>query len=120
MKAAGIENYEVCGSFTGAELENIQTEHPFMNRKSPIIIGDHVTLESGTGCVHTAPGHGVEDFEVCKNYPEIGIVVPVDGKGILTSDAGQFKGLSTNDANKAIAKYFRITSYNVCYTKLLR
>ncbi len=87
MGAAGISDFEVTGSFIGKELEGIQTEHPFMNRKSPIIIGDHVTLESGTGCVHTAPGHGVEDFEVCKNYPEIDIVVPVDGKGKLTDDA---------------------------------
>lgn len=105
MKAASIESYEICGSFTGKELEGIQTLHPFMNRKSPIIVGDHVTLESGTGCVHTAPGHGVDDFEVCKLYPEIGIVVPVDGKGKLTSDAGQFEGLSTNAANKAIANH---------------
>ena len=104
MQAAGISEYETVGSFLGKELENIKTEHPFMNRKSPIIVGDHVTLESGTGCVHTAPGHGVDDFEVCKNYKDIGIVVPVDSKGILTSDAGEFEGLTTDDANKAIAK----------------
>lgn len=105
MKAAKIESYEIKGSFTGKELEGIMTAHPFMDRGSPIIIGDHVTLESGTGCVHTAPGHGVEDFEVCKNYPDISIVVPVDGKGVLTADAGIFAGLSTSDANKAIAKH---------------
>jgi isoleucyl-tRNA synthetase len=104
MKAANIAEYETVGSFLGKELEFIQTEHPFMNRKSPIILGDHVTLESGTGCVHTAPGHGVEDFEVCKNYKEIGIVVPVDSKGVLTADAGEFCGLKTEDANKAIAQ----------------
>lgn len=102
MKAAGIEDYTIEGSFTGSELEGIKTEHPFMNRPSPIIVGDHVTLDSGTGCVHTAPGFGVDDFEVCKKYPEIGIVVPVDGKGFLTKDAGMFAGLSTDDANKKI------------------
>lgn len=107
MKAADIAEYEIFGSFTGKELENIETEHPFMNRKSPIIIGNHVTLESGTGCVHTAPGHGVDDFEVCKNYPQIGIVVPVDSKGVLTSEAGQFSGLTTNDANKAISNHLK-------------
>ena len=48
-------------------------------------VGDHVTLESGTGCVHTAPGHGVEDFVVCKNYPEIPVIVPVDATSSLTS-----------------------------------
>ena len=62
-------------------------------------------MDSGTGCVHTAPGHGVEDFEVCVNhYPQIPIVVPVDNVGKLTKDAGEFEGLTTDEANKAIAK----------------
>ncbi len=91
------------GSFLGKELEYMKVAHPFMNRESLVIYGDHVTLESGTGCVHTAPGHGVEDFEVCKNYPEIPIVVPVDSVGNLTEEAGEFAGLTTDDANKAIA-----------------
>lgn len=103
LKAAGIENYTVCGSFKGSELEYIRTEHPFMNRESLVIVGDHVTLESGTGCVHTAPGFGVDDFEVCKKYPEIGITVPVDSKGILTDEAGKYAGLTTEAANKVIA-----------------
>ncbi|MBQ7046705.1 MAG: isoleucine--tRNA ligase, partial [Oscillospiraceae bacterium] len=104
MKAAGIENYETVGSFTGAELENIKTKHPLYDRLSPVIVGDHVTLESGTGCVHTAPGYGVEDFEVCKNYDDIGILVCVDAKGKQTEEAGEFAGLDTDEANKAIAK----------------
>ncbi|MDF2566625.1 MAG: Isoleucyl-tRNA synthetase [Oscillospiraceae bacterium] len=104
MDAAGVSDYETIGSFKGKELEYISTQHPFIDRKSLVIIGDHVTLESGTGCVHTAPGHGVEDFEVCKNYKELEIVVPVDSEGKLTELAGEFKGLTTSDANKAIAK----------------
>ncbi len=104
MKAAGIAEYETTGSFNGKELEYIQTKHPLFDRPSPVIVGDHVTLESGTGCVHTAPGHGVEDYEVCRNYPEIGIVVPVDAKGVLTKEAGEFEGLTTIQANKAIAE----------------
>ena len=103
MKSAKIENYSTTGSFTGKELELITTEHPFMNRESLVIVGDHVTLESGTGCVHTAPGFGVDDFEVCKKYPQVGITVPVNAKGILTAEAGKYEGLSTADANKAIA-----------------
>ncbi|MBQ9982200.1 MAG: isoleucine--tRNA ligase [Oscillospiraceae bacterium] len=103
MKAAGIEEYETQGRFTGKELEYIKTKHPLFDRVSPIIVGDHVTLESGTGCVHTAPGHGVEDYEVCRNYPEIGIIVPVDANGKLTDEAGEFSGMDTNEANKAIA-----------------
>ena len=109
MSKAGITDYETVGSFTGAQLEGCITEHPFMGRTSPIIIGSHVTLESGTGCVHTAPGYGVDDFEVCKNYDNIGIVVGVDGKGVLTKDSGMFEGLTTDEANKAIGKHLSET-----------
>ena len=103
MAAAGISDYTVLGTLTGRELEHIKTAHPFLDRTSMVIVGDHVTLESGTGCVHTAPGHGVEDFEVCRKYPDLPMVVPVDHRGFLTGEAGPFAGLSTEAANKAIA-----------------
>lgn len=105
FEAAGIEEYEVVAEIKGSELEYIKTRHPFLDRESLVIVGDHVTLESGTGCVHTAPGHGVEDYDVCRNYPEIPIIVPVDGDGRLTEEAGQFAGLLTADANKPIAQH---------------
>lgn len=104
METAGITEYTTDGIFTGAELEGMKTKHPLYDRLSPIIIGDHVTLESGTGCVHTAPGYGVEDFEVCKKYDDIGILVCVDAKGRQTAEAGEFEGMDTDTANKAIAK----------------
>lgn len=105
MKAAKIDSYTTVGSFLGKELEYITTQHPFLERKSLVILGDHVTLESGTGCVHTAPGHGVEDFDVCKNYKELEVVVPVDDDGKMTAEAGkEFAGLTTDEASKAIAK----------------
>lgn len=115
MKAAKITEYTVSeASLKGKELEYIKYRHPFINRVSPIIVGDHVTLESGTGCVHTAPGHGVEDFEVCVNhYPEIPIIVPVDGDGKLTEEAGEFCGFTTGDANKAILT--RLTELNALF-----
>ncbi len=115
MKAAKIADYTVSEvSVKGKELEYIKYRHPFIDRVSPIIVGDHVTLESGTGCVHTAPGHGVEDFEVCVNhYPEIPIIVPVDGDGKLTEEAGEFCGLTTNDANKAILT--KLTELNALF-----
>ena len=115
MKAAMITEYTVSeASLKGKELEYIKYRHPFIDRVSPIIVGDHVTLESGTGCVHTAPGHGVEDFEVCVNhYPEIPIIVPVDGDGKLTEEAGEFCGLTTNDANKAILT--KLTELNALF-----
>ena len=90
LAAAGITEYDTIGSFTGSELEYCKAQHPFMDRTSLVIVGDHVTLDSGTGCVHTAPGYGVDDFEVAKKYDEIGIVVAVDGKGVLTPEAGMF------------------------------
>lgn len=106
MEAAKITEYEVVGAMQGTEFEHMTYRHPFLDRVSPVILGEHVTLESGTGCVHTAPGHGVEDFEVCVNhYPDIPIIVPVDDEGRLTEDAGIFAGLSTEDSNKAIAQY---------------
>lgn len=105
MADAGVTDYETVGIIRGSELEYMKTAHPFIDRTSLVIVGDHVTLESGTGCVHTAPGHGVDDFIVCKKYKEIPIVVPVDDKGVLTEEAGQFAGLTTEQANKPIAEH---------------
>lgn len=103
LNAANITSFEEIATFKGSELEYITLYHPFLDRESLVILGDHVTLESGTGCVHTAPGHGVEDYEVCKNYKELEILVPVDEKGILNEMAGKFQGLSVEEANKEIA-----------------
>ncbi len=116
MKAAKIDEYTVSEtSVKGKELEYIVYRHPFIDRTGLVIVGDHVTLESGTGCVHTAPGHGVEDFEVCVNhYPEIPIIVPVDGDGKLTAEAGEFEGLTTDEANKAI--YAKLIELNALFT----
>ena len=106
-KVMGINEfeYEIIGEIVGSELEYMVAQHPFLDRKSLLIVGDHVTLDAGTGCVHTAPGHGVEDFDACKRYSDIEIVVPVDDKGILTADAGMFKGLKTDVANRVIKKH---------------
>lgn len=106
MQAAGKTEYEVLGTLQGIDLEYMKTQHPFLDRTSLVIVGDHVTLESGTGCVHTAPGHGVEDYDVCHNhYPEIPVVVPVDSHGRMTAEAGFSAGLTTSEANKVIAQH---------------
>ena len=101
-KAAGLSDYEIVKTFYGSELEYMTTQHPFLDRDSVIITGNHVTLESGTGCVHTAPGFGADDFIVCQNYKEIPIVVPVNGKGVLTEEAGKYAGLYYEKSNKII------------------
>ncbi|MCL2486750.1 MAG: class I tRNA ligase family protein, partial [Oscillospiraceae bacterium] len=109
LEAAGIAEYEVLGEIKGSECEYMRARHPFLDRESLVIVGDHVTLESGTGCVHTAPGHGVEDFVVCRKYPEIPIIVPVDANGKMTEEAGFSAGLPTFRANKVIAENMKET-----------
>lgn len=108
MSKAGIGEYEIVGQCKGSDLELATCQHPFIDRESLIILGDHVTLDSGTGCVHTAPGHGVEDFEVCtKHYPQLPVVVPVDNHGKLTELAGRFAGLTTDESGKVISDYLK-------------
>ena len=82
----------------GSELEGTICKHPFYDRESPIVLGEHVTLETGTGCVHTAPGHGLEDFVIAQKYG-IGIMSPIDDKGMLTNEAGsELAGLYAHKA----------------------
>jgi isoleucyl-tRNA synthetase len=102
MSMAGITEYKTVANFFGNEMEFCTTYHPFLDRDSVVILGDHVTLEAGTGCVHTAPGFGVDDFLVAQKYKEVGMTVPVDGKGMLTKDAGKFAGLHYDKSNRAI------------------
>ncbi len=114
MKGCHIDEYEILPeTVLGSELELMQYQHPFLDRKGLVILGDHVTLEGGTGCVHTAPGHGVEDFEVCVNhYPQVPVVVPVDDAGRLTAEAGEkFAGLKVWDANKVILEHIKGTGH---------
>lgn len=73
-------------TFKGVELEGVVSKHPLFDRESPVVFGDHVTLEAGTGVVHTAPGHGHDDFLVGKQYG-LDVLCPVNGKGVFTEDA---------------------------------
>lgn len=88
-------------TWLGAELEGMICQHPFLDQDSPIILGEHVTLEQGTGCVHTAPGHGQEDYEVGLRY-KLEVYAPVNHYGKFTEEAGAFAGLKVFDANKKI------------------
>ena len=110
VRAAKIEgDYEIVKKFKGQELEFITCYHPFIDRESLVIVGDHVTLDAGTGCVHTAPGHGVEDYIACQNYPQLDIVVPVDTKGYLNDLAGEFAGLFYEKSNPKIIEKLKET-----------
>ncbi len=103
IKTVGYEEYTVIKEIKGTDLEGITYKHSLFNRVSPVILGDHVTLESGTGLVHTAPGHGEDDFIVGKKYG-LDILCPVDSRGYMTLEAGEFAGLFYEEANKAILK----------------
>jgi len=91
MQRYGIEDYQVVGRCQGQALESQQLQHPFVDKQVPVILGDHVTTDAGTGAVHTAPDHGVEDFDVGRKYG-IGTLNLVDDKGVFVEAAGQFAG----------------------------
>jgi len=101
LEVLGNPDAYVEEKYRGEDLEGIVCKHPFYDRNSVVILGEHVTTEQGTGCVHTAPGHGVEDFEVGKKY-NLEVLSPVDNTGKFTREAGQFAGMFIEDANKAI------------------
>ncbi len=97
----GFENYEETKTFKGSELSNVKYRHCFEDKDLPVVLGDHVTLDSGTGLVHTAPGYGADDFEMGKKY-NLGLVNGIDDKGYLTKESFGFEGLFYEDANKEI------------------
>ena len=101
MQAGGVESYETLATYTGRELEFVKTAHPFLDRDSVVLLADYVTMDSGTGCVHTAPGFGADDFQTCKRYG-IEVVVPVDDRGRQTAEAGKYAGMYYADSNAAI------------------
>lgn len=97
----------IIGTCKGKDMEYAECRHPFetIDRKSLVVLADYVTLEAGTGCVHTAPGHGTDDFETGVRY-NLPIICPVDGSGKLTAEAGaDFAGMFVFDANVPIIKY---------------
>ena len=106
-EVAGWTNYGVLHSFRGYELEHMTARHPFLDRDSLIINGTHVTAASGTGCVHTAPGHGAEDYAASLEY-NLPMPVPVDDAGMMTEEAGEVcAGLRYDKANTAILEHLR-------------
>ncbi|WP_281888089.1 isoleucine--tRNA ligase [Paenibacillus sp. YYML68] len=100
-KEIGWSNYNVLSTVKGSELEGVLCRHPFYDRTSLVMVGDHVTLEAGTGCVHTAPGHGEDDFVIGQRY-KLGVLCPVDDQGHMTAEAPGFEGMFYEKANKAI------------------
>ena len=101
MKLGGYEHFEVVETHPGSFFENMLARHPFLPKTSRLLLADYVTMDSGTGCVHTAPGFGADDFATCSRYG-IEMVVPVDDQGRHTAYAGKYAGLKTEESNPVI------------------
>ncbi len=101
MKVGGVENYEIVETHPGSFFENMLVDHPFLPKTSRLVNAEYVTMDSGTGCVHTAPGFGADDYQTCKRYG-MEMVVPVDDRGRHTDYAGKYAGMSTDESNPVI------------------
>ena len=101
MGIGGFDSYEVVEIHPGCFYENMLASHPFLPKTSRLVLADYVTMDSGTGCVHTAPGFGADDYETCKRYG-MEMVVPVDDQGRHTDYAGKYAGMLTDESNSII------------------
>lgn len=104
MKLFATENWAIVKEWQGSELENLAARHPFYERPSPVVLGEHVTLDAGTGCVHTAPGHGAEDYMVGIRYG-LEPYSPVNDNGCYTDEVGEdLSGLFVFKANEKVCE----------------
>ena len=101
MGIGGFDSYEIVETHPGSFYENMLAQHPFLDKTSRLLLADYVTMDSGTGCVHTAPGFGADDYLTCLRYG-MEMVVPVDDQGRHTDYAGKYAGLSTEESNPVI------------------
>jgi len=106
----GIEVRERSVAVPGSRLERLRLQHPFMDRESLVVLGEHVTTEQGTGAVHTSPGHGQDDFEVGRRYG-LETLNPVDARGVFDEQAGAFAGQHVWKANEAIVEALRASGH---------
>ena len=117
LKRYGFENSVVLAETGGAKLENLHLEHPFLERDIPMLNGDHVTTEAGTGLVHTAPSHGLDDYFVCLKYG-IELDNPVNGEGRYRSDVPRVAGLTVWEANPVITEWLQENGRLLANTKI--
>ncbi|MGB3225705.1 MAG: isoleucine--tRNA ligase [Desulforhopalus sp.] len=103
MAEIGRKDFTIKASFGSKKFENRNCRHPFMDRDSLLVLADYVTVEAGTGCVHTAPGHGADDYQTGLRYG-LDILSPVDGDGVYTAEAGQYAGQKIPAVNKVLNK----------------
>ena len=101
MHIGGFDEYEIVETHPGRFFENMLAQHPFLDKTSRLLLADYVTMDSGTGCVHTAPGFGADDYQTCLRYG-MEMVMPVDDQGRHTDYAGKYAGLKTEESNPII------------------
>ena len=101
MAIGGFQDYRVLAAYPGAFFENMLAQHPFLDKTSRLVLAEYVTMDSGTGCVHTAPGFGADDYQTCMRYG-MDLVVPVDDQGRHTDYAGKYAGMKTEASNPVI------------------
>ena len=106
MRVGGVDDYAVVERHEGAFYENMLADHPFLPKTSRLVLADYVTMDSGTGCVHTAPGFGADDYQTCRRYG-MELVVPVDDRGRHTDYAGKYAGMKTDESNPVILEDMR-------------
>lgn len=105
-EAIGWDDYEAVDTLKGSEMEYMTAQHPFYDRTSLVMVGDHVTLDAGTGLVHTAPGHGEDDYFVGKKY-SLDVLSPVDDRGVFTNEAPGFEGVFYDKANPMVTELLK-------------
>jgi len=110
LAAIGQEEAEVVKTFNATRFEGMKTKHPFIDRESIIIYGSHVTLEAGTGCVHTAPGHGQDDYVIGMQYG-LDAYAPVDGRGCFTDEVERWAGRHVHKVNREIVEFLFETGF---------
>ncbi len=113
----GLE-YKLISEFKGSHLENTHYKHPFAGREGLVMLGDYVTVDAGTGAVHTAPGHGVDDYNYSRKYG-LGVLSPVDDKGHFTKDAGKYEGMFYAKGNKAIIEDMTESGHLLHHSKFI-
>jgi isoleucyl-tRNA synthetase len=118
VKKCNLSSTKILAEFKGDALEGLYCQHPYLDRDSLLVLGDYVTIEQGTGCVHTAPGHGMDDYLTGLKY-KLDIYTPVDEEGNFTRDVPLFAGMNVFDANEKINQHLAAKEKLLCQESIV-
>ncbi len=116
-KETGLELTESPYHYQGKDLERLKARHPFLQRDSLFVLGQHVSLDAGTGCVHTAPGHGMDDYKVGLEY-QLPVLSPVDARGCYTQEVPEYQGMNIFKANPLIVERLKESGHLIGYKEI--